>query len=93
MIFNLATVQLGAVHKRHPHSRESSFDSRGGGLSNSDILRTKKFFRFGRPHFLMQKHWIFWNYGESARTSGEKGWASADILQTSESGLSCADIL
>jgi len=37
-----------AVHKRR-------LQKRGGGLSSSDTLQRKGFFRYGRLHFLKQK--------------------------------------
>jgi len=64
---------LGAVHKRRPQLGE------GGDLSSAGILRTRGFFRCGRPRFLVQKNPDFWNLW-CVSTDRGRG-ASADIFQ------------
>jgi len=81
---------IRGVHKRRPQS---------GGGEGVCLVRTfcgqRRFFRCGRPHYLVQKNFGFFEiYDVSARTRRDR--ANADIFRTREKGVSfsrfCADV-
>jgi len=69
--------------------------TQASGLSSADIMRTGEGFRCGRPHFLMQKNFGFFEiYGVSARTWGKE---SSQCGHFSDEGVNfsrfCANVL
>jgi len=70
-----------AAHKRRPQLV-------GGGLSSADTFRRRGFFRSGRPYFLVQKNFGFFEiHGVSARTGWEGGRRTKPIGHFSDKGV------